>query len=83
VIEVRPNSVAVMPSSMMSPWRGADEVDFGNVLGHHTLVAQLDDGVDRRLFVDPAQQATAEQRAVRIEVFGFYPLAGVEIHVHS
>lgn len=56
--------------------RGADEVDFGNVLGDHALVAQLDDGVDRRFFVDPAQQAAAEQRAVGVEVFGFYPFAG-------
>src|SRR5471032_3076933 len=60
--------------------RGADEVDFGDVLGHHTLVAQLDNGVDGRLFVDPAQQAAAEQGAVGVEVFGFYPFAGVKVH---
>ena len=63
--------------------RGADEVDFGDVLGDNALVAQLDDGVDRRFFVDPAQQAAAEQGAVGVEVFGFYPFAGVEVHVHS
>ena len=63
--------------------RGADEVDLGNVLGHHALIAQLDDRVNRRFFVDPAQQAAAEQGAVGVQVFGFYPFAGVEIHVHS
>src|SRR5471032_1054877 len=63
--------------------RGADEIDLGNVLGDNPLVAQLNDGVDRRLFIDPAQQTAAEQGAVSVEVFGFYPFAGVEIHIHS
>lgn len=63
--------------------RGADKVDFGDVLGDNALVAQLDDRVDRRFFVDPAQQAAAEQGAVGVEVFGFYPFAGVEVHGHS
>jgi hypothetical protein len=60
--------------------RGADKVDLGNVLGHDALIAQLNNGVDGRLFVDPAQQAAAKQRAVGVEVFGFYPFAGVEVH---
>jgi len=35
--------------------RGADEVNLRNVLGHHALITQLNDGVNRRFFVDPAQ----------------------------
>ena len=31
----------------------------------------------------PAQQAAAEQGAVGVEVFGFYPFAGVEVHIRS
>ena len=50
---------------------------------HHTLVAQLNDGVDGRLFVDPAQQAATEQGAIGVEVFGFYPFAGVKVHLYS
>ena len=31
--------------------RSTDEIDFRDVLGDHALVAELDDGVDRRLLV--------------------------------
>ena len=57
---------------------GGDEVDFRHELGDHMLVAKLDDRVDGRLFVDPTQQASAEQRAVRIEIFGANPFACVK-----
>ena len=54
---------------------GADEVDLGYVLGDRPRVSELDDGVNRGLFIDPAQQAAAEQGAVRVQVLGTDPAA--------
>lgn len=44
--------------------RRTHEVHFGDELGHDALVVQLANRVDGRLFVDPAQQAAAEQDIV-------------------
>lgn len=62
---------------------GSDEVDLGHEFGDHVLVAKLDDRVDCRLFVDPTQQASAEQRAVCIEVFGANPFARMKSNTFS
>jgi hypothetical protein len=40
----------------------------------------LDDGIDCGFFVDPAEEAASEEGTVGVEVFGFDPFAGVEIH---
>jgi hypothetical protein len=58
--------------------RRTDEIDLGHELGHDALIVELADGVNRGFFVDPAQKAAAEQRAVGVQIFGLDPLSGVE-----
>ena len=41
--------------------RRADEIDLRHELRDNALVVELADRIDRGFFVDPAQQATAEQ----------------------
>lgn len=62
--------------------RGTYKVDFGNVLGDDAAGPKLDHSVDNGLIVDPAEQATAEKRPMRIHVFRSYPLAGIEVDGH-
>ena len=59
---------------------GVDEIDLGDEFGDAAVGAQLDDGIDSGFFVDPAEEAAAEQGTVGVEVFGFDPFTGVEIH---
>lgn len=44
--------------------RRTHEIDLRDQLGHHALVAQLGNHIDRGFFVDPFEQAAAEQGAI-------------------
>lgn len=59
---------------------GVYKIDLGDEFGDAAGGAQLDDGIDCGLFVDPAEEAASEQGTVCVEVFGFDPFTGVEIH---
>jgi hypothetical protein len=45
---------------------GTDEIDFRYVLCDRPAITELNDGVNRCLFVDPLQQASAEEGAVSV-----------------
>lgn len=57
---------------------GGTEVDFRHHFGDGAMVAELGDGINCRLFVNPPKQGPAEQGAVGVEVFRFHPFAGLE-----
>lgn len=57
---------------------GGDEVDLRNEFGDDVRIVELNDRVQRRFFVDPLQQAAAEEGAVGVKVLGFDPFAGVK-----
>jgi hypothetical protein len=58
----------------------ADKIYVRYKFGDYMLVLQDDDCIENSFFVNSLQQATAKEFAVWIEIFGFNPFSGMEIH---
>lgn len=60
---------------------GADEVNFGHVLGNDAGVSQLANRVNRRFFVNPREEPATKERSIGIEVLRLHPFPGVKAHL--
>src|SRR5262245_33313567 len=50
-----------------------NKVDLTHVFGNTMVSAQLDNGVNGCFLINPAEQTSAKQRTMCVQVLGFYP----------